>query len=150
MRRSLRALPFLLFLIMPLLAGCEMMRDLGQFSSGLAAAFPGGNVNVNLNDDALAITFLNLPRSETEEQQQVLARRVAEHVRDHYAKYDDLSSISVRFGTQTGASALSVTRTGREFTFTPEELGAPARSAAPAGPKASASSAVAIARPTAG
>jgi hypothetical protein len=144
MRRVLRALPLIL-LLTPLLAGCEMMRDLGQLSSGLARAFPGGTVNVNINNDALAVTFLNLPLSETEEQREVLARRVAEHVRDHYDKYDDLSSISVRFGTRMGTAALNTTRTGRAYTFTPEQLAAPATPDSAAGARTSAASAAALA-----
>ncbi len=130
--RLRRAVPVLLLA----LAGCGDLAALATLQRGIASEFHVADVSVNLkNHDQLTIVLANSPlNAQTPEQRAVTARRVAEYVRDHYARFDSLTTIAIGYGAKQSAGPISVSSTVVPFTFTPAEL----RAAPPAAPHDSA------------
>ena len=104
--------------------GCADLKDILSLQRGLSRAFQTSAISVNINNSAyLTIVFTNSPVADlSEPEQSVFARRVAEYVRDHYARYDQLRSIDVRFASVKGVG-VTFTRTRIPYRFTPSELG---------------------------
>ncbi len=117
--------------------GCADLKDLLSLQQGLAREFETSAIGVNLNNSAyLTVTFSNAPiADQPEPEQAAFARRVAEYVRDHYARYDQLQSIQVGFASVKGVG-ITFTRTRLPYRFTPSELGPPQPSKATSTPKA--------------
>lgn len=116
-----------------LLAGCEQMgrakqvvSRLTELRSGIAREFGAAPEVKVMNGRSLTLTFVNsgfekLP----EERREATARRIAEHVRDHYAGYPRLSEVTVDFASRRKTGL--VTRTEMHpVVFSTSDLGAPA------------------------
>ena len=102
------------------------MKAILSLQRGLAREFQTSGIGVNLNNSAyLTVTFTNSPVAEASETDQAaFARRVAEYVRDHYARYAQLQSTRVGFSTVKGIG-VRFTSTRIPYQFTPSELGPP-------------------------
>lgn len=119
-QRLRRAVPFLLLA----LAGCGDLAALAALQRGIAAEFHAADVSLNIANHArLTIVFVNSPMTaQTPEQRAVTARRVAEYVRDHYARFDSLTTIAVGYSAKQSAGPVAITSTVVPFTFTPAQL----------------------------
>lgn len=117
--------------------GCADLKEILSLQQGLAREFQTSAVNINLNNSAyLTVTFSNAPiADQPEAEQAAFARRVAEYVRDHYARYDQLQGIQVGFASVKGVG-ITFTRTRVPYRFTPRELGPPRPPKATSAPKA--------------
>jgi hypothetical protein len=106
--------------------GCADLKDLLSLQQGLAHEFDTSAINVNLSNSAyLTVVFSNSPVSNRSEPERAeFARRVAEYVRDHYPRYDQLQSIQVGFASVKGVG-ITFTSTQIPYRFTPAELGPP-------------------------
>ncbi len=108
--------------------GCADLKDIFSLQRDLSHEFQTSAINVTINNSAyLTIVFTNSPVADlSEPEQSAFARRVAEYVRDHYARYDQLRSIDVGFASVKGVG-VTFTRTRIPYRFTPGELGPPQR-----------------------
>ena len=108
--------------------GCADLKDIFSLQRDLSHEFQTSAINVTINNSAyLTIVFTNSPVADlSEPEQSAFARRVAEYVRDHYARYDQLRSIAVGFASVKGVG-VTFTRTRIPYRFTPGELGPPQR-----------------------
>ena len=126
MRISIRVLrlPLLLAALAVGLAGCQDFVDLTSLSAALTREFGGARMEVHLNNRThLAIVVEDSPLGRQEgSKRQATARKLAEFVRDHYAKYGVLEDVSVVFATSDASLATSY-REEATYTFTPAELG---------------------------
>lgn len=116
--------------------GCADLKDLLSLQRDLSRGFPGSAINVNVSNSAyLTIVFSNSPEAALPEPEQAaFARRVAEFVRDHYARYDQLQSIQVGFASVKGVG-VTFRSTRIPYRFTPSELGPPQRPKEASAPK---------------
>lgn len=120
------------------LLACADLKDIFSLQRGLAQEFHTNAINVNLSNSAyLTIVFSNSPAAALPDSERaVFARRVAEFVRDHYPKYEQLTSIDVGFAAVRGGAGISFTKTDVPYRFTPVELGPPKQPKAELVPKA--------------
>lgn len=107
--------------------GCANLSALTALQRGLAERFrePGISVHLN-NQEYLTVLFVNskvasLPDSD----RAVLARAVAEYVRDHYRGYASLSTVAVGFQQALRVGMFSYSSTNRPYSFSTAELGPP-------------------------
>jgi len=116
---------------------CADLRDIMSLQQGLSKEFPNNAIGVNVNNEAyLTVTFTNSPAAQLPDSEQaLLARHVAEFVRDHYAEYARLQEINVGFSTVTGSGSFHFTRTNVPYHFTPKDLASPSPDAELATPK---------------
>lgn len=120
---------------------CGDLRDIMSLEQGLVREFHEPGININLNvSGQLAIAFANSPAADLpDSEREAYARRVAEYVRDHFPRYDALTSISVGFTSVKRTGPLTVTNAPVPYRFTPRDLGAPRPSPKQLGPKREAS-----------
>lgn len=106
--------------------GCADLKDIITLQRGLSHEFQTSAISINLNNSRyLTVTFTNSPTADLPEPEQAaFARRVAEYVRDHYARYEQLQSIQVGFSSVKGVG-ITFTSTRIPYRFTPSELGPP-------------------------
>jgi hypothetical protein len=106
---------------------CADLKDIFSLQRGLAQEFHTNAINVTLsNSSYLTILFTNSPSAALPDSERaVFARRVAEFVRDHYPKYEQLTSIDVGFAAVHGAAGISFSKTDVPYRFTPAQLGPP-------------------------
>lgn len=107
--------------------GCANLSALTALQRGLAERFrePGISVHLN-NQEYLTVLFVNskvasLPDSD----RAVLARAVAEYVRDHYRGYASLSTVAVGFQQALRVGMFSYSSTNRPYSFSTAGLGPP-------------------------
>jgi hypothetical protein len=116
-----------------LLGGCEQMErakqvmgEMTELRNGIAREF-GAAPNISItNGRVLTLTFVNsgfekLPP----ERREATARRIAEHVRDHYAGYARLSQVNVAFSSQRKVGPVTTGETQPRHVYSTSELGAP-------------------------
>jgi hypothetical protein len=108
------------------------MRFFPSLSAALNKEFNSTDMAVHLNDRThLAIVVEDSPLGRQEEpKRRATARKLAEFVRDHYAKYGVLQDVSVVFATSDPSLATGY-REDAVYTFTPAELGQPDGTAPP-------------------
>lgn len=106
------------------LAGCQDFVDLTKLSAALTEEFDGTRMEVHLNNRThMAIVVEDSPLGrQVDSKRRATARKLAEFVRDHYAKYDVLEDVSVVFAT-SDASLATGYREEAAYTFTPADLG---------------------------
>jgi hypothetical protein len=109
-----------LMLLVLLGAGCRDARDLFSLGAALDREYPDTHVSVRLTDGLLlTVTMANplLARAPCDSQA-TLAMHVATFVRDHYAGFDSLQTISVAFEAhRSSASAPPGPRTPLPYRF---------------------------------
>lgn len=117
--------PFTAFVIATLALGCADLRDLLSLQQGLTREFNEAGVGVNINNNvSLTVTFSNSSAAGlSDPERAAFARRVAEYVRDHYARYESLQAISVGFAAVTKAGPVKYTERTVPYRFTPGDLG---------------------------
>jgi len=125
-------LPLLLAGLAIGLAACQDFMDLTSLSAALNKEFNETRMEVHLNDRThLAIVVEDSPLGrQVDSKRKETARKLAEFVRDHYAKYDVLEDVSVVFAT-SDASLATGYREEAAYTFTPAELGRPGGNESP-------------------
>lgn len=125
-------LPLLLAALAVGLAGCQDFVDLTRLSAALNKEFNSTDMEVHLNDRThLAIVVEDSPLGRQEEsKRKETARKLAEFVRDRYAKYGVLEDVSVVFAT-SDASLATGYREEAAYMFTPAELGRPGGTRSP-------------------
>lgn len=112
-----------------LVFGCAEMGGLMSLPQQLVREFASPLVNVNLSTNGnLTVIFQNSPLGELDSASEAkVARQVAAFVRDHYAGYGKLQTVSVGFGTRRGAGPVTVTNTRIPHSFRTTDLGPPVR-----------------------
>lgn len=107
--------------------GCANLSALTALQRGLAERFREPGISVHLNNhEYLTVLFVNskvaaLPDSD----RAVLAREVAEYVRDHYRGYSSLSTVAVGFQQALRVGMFSYSSTNRPYSFSTAGLGPP-------------------------
>lgn len=113
--------------IMLLAVACADLSAMLSLRQGLATRFNEPGISINLsNHTALSVMFVNsklasLPDSD----RAVMARQVAEYVRDHYRGYASLISIAVGFEQAGRVGVFSYTMRKSPYSFSTVELGPP-------------------------
>src|SRR5258705_13909660 len=112
---------FTAFVLATLVLGCVDLRELLSLQQGLTKEFNEPGVGVNIHNNAnLTVTFSNSSAAGlSDPERAAFARRVAEYVRDHYARYDSLQIIAVGFAAVTKACPVTYTETTVPYRFTP-------------------------------
>ena len=107
--------------------GCGELKDLFTLQQGLAVAFNAPAVSVNINNRShLTVTFTNSKVAELPDSERaIVARQVAEYVRDHYRAYATLEDISVGFSRASAVGPVSYTANQIPYSFTTADLGTP-------------------------
>ena len=107
--------------------GCANLSALTALQRGLAERFREPGISIHLNNhEYLTVLFVNskvasLPDSD----RAVLAREVAEYVRDHYRGYSSLSTVAVGFQQALRVGMFSYSSTNRPYSFSTAGLGPP-------------------------
>jgi hypothetical protein len=109
------------------LFSCSRLKELGSLQMGIAKEFHQPKVNVNLtNNHKLTVTFpSSIANEASQETRATFSRRVGEYVRDHYARYPELTEIVIAFSSVNKSGMVRIERTEAPFSFTPADLGQP-------------------------
>jgi len=131
-RRPFVRAALLLLALLPL-AGCEQVErarqaadELTELRGGIAREFGAAPQTINIsNGRMLTLTFVNSGLEKLpEERREATARRIAEHVRDHYAGYAQLSAVTVDFASRRKVGPVTQTEM-HPVTYHASDLGAP-------------------------
>ena len=123
--RTMRSVGFLMLFALSL--ACGEVRDIISLQQSVAREFHNSGVNINLNNAVhLTVTFADSSTAALPDSDRVaFAVRVAEYVRDHYARYDTLQTISIGFATVKQTGPITFTNSRVLYRFNPRELGSP-------------------------
>ncbi len=118
-----------LLLLFVLSLACGDLREIISLQQGLAREFHDPGVNINLNNAVhLTVLFADSSRAALPDSDRAaFAFRVAEYVRDHYARYDTLQTISVGFATVKQTGPITFKNSRVLYRINPHDLG-PSRS----------------------
>ena len=109
-----------------LIAGCAEVRALQKLQGDMAAQFGTVQLSAGLRDSSLSVSVINSPvEHESDSVRAALAWRAAEFVRDHYAHYDEVITVSVEFERVRSAGPVTLSFAGGPYLFTRYQLGQP-------------------------
>jgi hypothetical protein len=108
-------------------AGCADLAALTALQRGLAQRFKEPAISIHIsNHEYLTVLFVNSKvASLPDSARAVLAREVAEYVRDHYRGYASLSTVAVGFQQSLRVGMFSYRSTNRPYSFSTAGLGPP-------------------------
>ncbi len=120
-----KATLIVILVILFAMPGCKFMKDLMAFQKAVATEFNEPSIGVHVDSNNLTVIFpTSSAKGLTNVQRKTFAKRVGVFARDHYARYEGLSSVVVTFKDQKQMGPVTITNVEGTFSFSTSELDA--------------------------